>query len=296
MPVDIKMPTRRIGDNGDPLEKLANAVSIAKSVYGIYADSKTLDQALADKAKSKEVQDLQLKKLQREESQASEDDNPNSPLMKSIREAARLRGITLPEGITPRQARTNFDAFLKPKDAKAADPYAEEMKRLRLEEMKNKQTQVSKNNREFQDRYQNILTQVEKAKQMVSDKGTFEATGPHNEMLQQSIDSIAIDAAKLFDPQSVARESEVKAFRDMLFEGGTLTKSNATAMKLLDNFKNIVQSRAENLAKLNGMGSGPAQMSAEDQQALQWAQSNPNDPRAIKILQMHGMDKGVAKK
>lgn len=37
-----------------------------------------------------------------------------------------------------------------------------------------------------------------------------------------------------------------------------------------------------------GLIQAPA-MTPEDQQAIQWAQQNPNDPRAVKILQLHGM-------
>lgn len=38
-----------------------------------------------------------------------------------------------------------------------------------------------------------------------------------------------------------------------------------------------------------GAGPGAAGPSPDDQAAIQWARSNPNDPRARKILQMHGM-------
>jgi hypothetical protein len=101
-----------------------------------------------------------------------------------------------------------------------------------------------KNIHEFNGRMQNILGEAEQLKSLINQKGTFETFGPHNATLAQKIDSIAIDAAKLFDPESVARDSEVAAFRKMLFEPGSLTTSNNTAIGTIDGFKKLVQDRA----------------------------------------------------
>lgn len=101
-----------------------------------------------------------------------------------------------------------------------------------------------KNSVEFNSRMQNIIGESEQLKSLVNKNGTFEALGPHNALLAQKIDAIATDAAKLFDPESVARESEVAAFRKMLFEPGSLTTSNESALKTVDGFKKLVQDRA----------------------------------------------------
>lgn len=134
MPVSINMPTRQ--QQADPLEKVANAVSIAKSIYGIYADSKQLDQAIADKAKEREKTDLELGKLKREQTMADEDNATSGALMDAIRSQAQARGLKIPEGVTVRQARTVFDDFIKPKPEK--DAYANTLEQMRMDEFKRK--------------------------------------------------------------------------------------------------------------------------------------------------------------
>jgi hypothetical protein len=111
-------------------------------------------------------------------------------------------------------------------------------------EYDNKNLRQGKNAQEFDSRMQNILGEAEQLKSLINDKGTFEAFGPHNATLAQKVDAIAIDAAKLFDPESVARDSEVAAFRKMLFEPGSLSTSNNTAIGTVDGFKKLVMDRA----------------------------------------------------
>lgn len=113
-----------------------------------------------------------------------------------------------------------------------------------IDKSKNANKINGKNVQEFNGRMQNILGEAEQLKSLINNKGTYETFGPHNANLAQKIDSIAIDAAKLFDPESVARDSEVAAFRKMLFEPGSLTTSNGTAIGTIDGFKKLVQDRA----------------------------------------------------
>jgi hypothetical protein len=116
-----------------------------------------------------------------------------------------------------------------------------DMVKDQLKEFKDK----TKSQQEFKNRFKSINDEIAAVKDMIESKGTFEAFGDHNASLAQKIDSIAIDAAKLFDPQSVARESEVAAFKKMLFEPGTLTTKNSTAKGILDSFKNMIDRRAK---------------------------------------------------
>lgn len=53
-----------------------------------------------------------------------------------------------------------------------------------------------------------------------------------------------------------------------------------------DKFNAKVQSRVTPTQQASQLQ--PKQLSNEDQQAIEWAKSNPNDPRAMKILQIHG--------
>lgn len=113
---------------------------------------------------------------------------------------------------------------------------------------KNGTDQVTKRNQdEFAKRYKNIMDQIDKADSMVASDGLYNFFGPHTKNLQQSMDSIAIDSAKMFDPESVARESEVRAMKAMLLEpslteGATTRKS--TAREILANYRDNVRKRA----------------------------------------------------
>lgn len=133
------------------------------------------------------------------------------------------------------QARERGADFFETKEGKAFKA---------KEDYKNKNKINGKNAQEFDGRLSNILGEAEQLKTLINDKGTFEAIGPHNQILSQKIDSIAIDAAKLFDPESVARESEVAAFKQMLFEPGSLTTANDTAKGTIDSFITMMNNRA----------------------------------------------------
>ena len=101
--------------------------------------------------------------------------------------------------------------------------------------------------KQFAKRYANIVDQIGKAQEMIQDKGIYEVFGGHNQKLAQSIDSIAIDAAKAFDPESVARESEVNAFRKMLIDPSmwtAMTTRSSTAKDVLGNFRELLKKRA----------------------------------------------------
>jgi hypothetical protein len=52
------------------------------------------------------------------------------------------------------------------------------------------------------------------------------------------------------------------------------------SMRIIDNLENTY---------VKGTGMGKSGMSAEDKQALQWANSNPNDPRSAQIKQRLGV-------
>lgn len=99
--------------------------------------------------------------------------------------------------------------------------------------------------KEFDDRYNNIQNELGRLDKLIDDHGTYEMVGPHNANLDQSITSVALDAAKLFDPESVARETEVAAQKKMLFEPGTLTTRNKTAKAIIANYKKILEDRAK---------------------------------------------------
>lgn len=294
MPVSIQLPGWR-KDEEDGLDKLAKALNVAKSGFGIAADMKAIEQAKLDKeAKLKAAKAIEA--AAEDEAQGIISAKDRATILRDLipakegekgafilRSKGGDKGAPLTEWV--RQA---------PRAAKEVDPYLLESRRLDVEKKKQEMAGVNKNSQEFSKRFRNIQTQISDIRKMVKDDGTFETFGPHNRTLQQKIDSIAIDAAKLFDPQSVARESEVAAFKNMLFEGGELGIANATADQLMEKFGQMIESRAvnEGLAHLLPGNAAPA-AAGEDAEALAWAMANPGDPRAQAIIQMHS---GVAKK
>lgn len=148
---------------------------------------------------------------------------------------------------------------------------------------------------EIQDRYLNINNEITNLKNMLDKSGTYEVFGPENEIMDQKITSIATDMAKLVDPTSVARESEVAAFKKMLFEP-TLWMQNSSAKGVLDSFKKMVDDRLSTAYKVRGLDENQAviektqaaqkpQPTQQDVQAFEWAKQNQNDPRASKIIE-----------
>lgn len=148
---------------------------------------------------------------------------------------------------------------------------------------------------EFDNRYRTIMNEIARLEGMVDKDGTYEMIGPHNKNLDQSITSIAVDAAKLFDPESVARESEVAQQKGMLFEPGSLTTRNETAKKTLENYKRIIQDRARAIRgdaapAMSGDGATQTVQHPQTNQAVEWAKANLQDPRAAEILKRNGID------
>lgn len=260
MPVSINPVQRR--QEADPLEKLATAVGIAKTIYGMNLDSKALDLKRDEMKANREKADRED-----EEKRQKEETDKNDKYLKentiSEKELA-TKGYSVsdkaqkgyhPVTIMPPGAKTLAEGrqvFIKP-PGNSIDALADQLKKqqfdknaLDIEEKKKKLAQPVKREQEFANRFKNIKGQIKELKKLVDEDGTYEAVGSHNRKLQQLIDAVAIDAAKMFDPESVARESEVAAFKNMLFEGGDLNIRNATALELLDNFQNIVEQRAIN--------------------------------------------------
>lgn len=246
MPVAIIQPNRKEED--DPLEKVANALNIARHGFGIYADMQGLEAAKVQREQEAKIKGLQAGAME-DERAGILSGKDRAVMMKDMVPAKEgERGAFI---LPSRQADGSvLNEYVKRYEpTKTQDPVARELALGRLEEQRRKAQeaqQPKKNEKEFSKRFKNINTQVENLKTLLDDKGTFEVFGDHEKKLQQALDSVAIDAAKLFDPESVARESEVAAFRNMLFQPGTLGTSNSTAKGLVENFQKIIQSRAEN--------------------------------------------------
>lgn len=105
---------------------------------------------------------------------------------------------------------------------------------------------------EIEDRRTNINQNLDLLDSMIADKGTWEATGSHNQDLDRLVDSVATDMAKLADPNSVARPAEVDQWKKNLISSG-FSNSNSTARQILKNFRREVDQRADNAYNIRGI-------------------------------------------
>lgn len=65
-------------------------------------------------------------------------------------------------------------------------------------------------------------------------------------------------------------------------------QSKEEFVKAVNEFKGVIQRGMDKARAKAGGGAQQPQQTDEDAQALEWARSNPNDPRAQQIMQMHG--------
>jgi hypothetical protein len=105
---------------------------------------------------------------------------------------------------------------------------------------------------EIEDRRTNINQNLDVLDKMIQENGTWELTGSHNQDMDRLVDAIATDMAKLQDPSSVARPSEVEAVKANLVKSG-FGNQNATAQDIIKNFKTEVERRADGAYKIRGI-------------------------------------------
>lgn len=105
---------------------------------------------------------------------------------------------------------------------------------------------------EVEDRRRNIEDNVTILENMIKEKGTYEAFGSHNQDMDRLAEAIATDMAKLSDPSSVARPSEVEAVKKNLVRPG-MGQRNSTALDILKNFRGEINRRADNAYKVRGV-------------------------------------------
>lgn len=110
---------------------------------------------------------------------------------------------------------------------------------------------------EVEDRKQNIEQNLTELEKMIKDKGTYEVFGSHNTDLDRRVDAIATDMAKLADPNSVARPSEVELFKKGLIQSNIGSMRNETALNILKNFRDEVNKRVETAYRVRGLTPDP---------------------------------------
>lgn len=105
---------------------------------------------------------------------------------------------------------------------------------------------------EIEDRRTNINAALDKLDSMIAEDGTWEALGSHNQDMDRLVDQVATDMAKLQDPNSVARPSEVEMVKRNLVSTG-FQNSNSTARDIIANFRDEVKRRADGAYKIRGL-------------------------------------------
>lgn len=121
--------------------------------------------------------------------------------------------------------------------------------------MKDAQDRVQKQKEavtEVEARKRSVESNIEKLKNLINEYGTYEAFGPENDILDALSSDIATDMAKLKDPTSTARESEVKAEMKNLVESG-LFQRNSSAQAKLDALKERLNERVKNAYEVRGL-------------------------------------------
>lgn len=110
----------------------------------------------------------------------------------------------------------------------------------------------AKTNSETTYRYNALINNSEKLKQLVKQHGTTEVTGSAGTEMDRLVYEMAIDYAKMVDPDSVAREGEVSAaqkymlpFRESFMGIGPkgLGTTNETALSQIDNYAKALDDR-----------------------------------------------------
>lgn len=121
---------------------------------------------------------------------------------------------------------------------------------------------------EIESRKRTIEDNIKRARDLVEKFGTVEATGPQAEMLQGMLDEIAVDTAKIQDPDSVARPAEVQLVRRSLIPeelSGRMGMTNKTAVDILDAFEKRIQERAATGYKVRGIQPPTDRVSPKDE-------------------------------
>jgi hypothetical protein len=169
-------------------------------------------------------------------------------------------------------------AMIKASGKGGLTPYQELMQEEKQMQRQEKDLKALK---EVEIRKRTIEDNVERAKAIISRTGTFEAFGPESEELNGIMDEISVDMAKLQDPDSVARPSEVALVRKNLIPEGAIGKlgiRNKTATEILDNFKERINDRAKIGYQVRGI---KAPMEGE---AVKGTQKQDYEPKIDKVL------------
>jgi hypothetical protein len=282
------------------LRRLGSVAQLGAQGYGVYKDIK--DRPLERKMKELEVQKLETETgllPQKYAKSAMDNDIEKQYKLAQIEEIRRKPQKEEQE----RQFKEKEFGLRQEERKDTLQSKQEEKQAAKIDKLKKEQTEVDY-------RENSINSSLNQMEDIIKKYGTFEVFGPQSEQLESLIFNTALDYAKLVDPDSVAREGEVAAAKKYSLAIKGLGVSNASALQLINDMRKKTQERASFLRQAKGLNelvseSQPQeknlsaliqqkqqapqqQLSSEDQMALDWANKNPNDPRASEIKKRLG--------
>lgn len=132
---------------------------------------------------------------------------------------------------------------------------------------------------EVQQRQADIFDNINAVMKQIKEDGTYDLFGSHNADLDRRIDAIATDMAKLADPSSVARPSEVELVKKNLVESG-IWQQDSTAMSKMKGFADEVNKRVANAYRVRGL-TPPESLTAEAKVGPEAPPPEPAKPAEI---------------
>lgn len=109
------------------------------------------------------------------------------------------------------------------------------------------QTRNAATQKEVDYRVNSINSALDRLEKNVKDNGTFEMFGTASSDMDSDLYNMALDYAKLVDPQSVAREGEVAAAQKYMLPIKGMNVRNDTALGLIKRMKEQVAKRAQDM-------------------------------------------------
>lgn len=156
---------------------------------------------------------------------------------------------------------------------------------------------ADKSRKESDYRYNNLQKNAAKLKELVQKHGTMELTGAAGDQMDSLVYDMAVDYAKLVDPESIAREGEVAAAQKYMLgfrKFGGATTTNQTALEQIDNYAANLDSRLGSLAEATGQEL-PASYGKRGAPPEGLAGQPPgNDPLILQYMKAHNLQYGQA--
>jgi len=276
-----------------------NAIAAGESVLSRQAAERQGKLTEFDKARANKVADFNqerdISKAEREDLSFAQDQeklkreqDPNSEESKMAQDLAKAMGMGNVTGLTAAKFKEFSPALQKKYEIEQNKLNRQEARAARQQEtnIRQQDKQLVRDEKkkttlnEVEDRRTNIEDNVSNLEKMIKDKGTYEAFGSHNADMERLVDQIATDMAKLTDPNSVARPSEVDMFKKGLVQPGVGMR-NSTALDILKNFRSEVNKRTENAYKIRGLDNPGSQAQKEEKPSSKVKVSNGKETLEI---------------